>query len=269
MDGRNWHVRFCPVDLSFMQLLTMERSLLDKYRRLELEHWWFRVRSGILTDGMEALCEERKGLRILNVGAATGRSTEILQPYGDVVSVEYDEPSFLFCKEVLKMDIVRASILELPFANDSFDIVCCFDVIEHVEDDGKAVEELVRVCRPGGAVFITVPAFMSLWSDHDRVNQHFRRYRESGLKVLFSAHKGRTVRSTYFNSLLFLPIWLVRRLQRLLPGNRHKPLKADNEFLQSRLTDRIFGAVFSMERSLLRRVDFPFGVSLMSVWRKS
>ena len=247
----------------------MDRQLLDQYRRLELEHWWFRVRSGILTDGMDVICKGREGLRILNVGAATGRSTEILQPYGKVESVEYDEPSCLFCRDVLGMDVVRASVTELPFGGASFDIVCCFDVIEHVEDDRRAVDELVRVCRPGGSVFVTVPAYMSLWSDHDRVNHHFRRYVKGGLCALFSRHQGRATRTTYFNSLLFPPIWLVRSLQRLLPGNTGKQARPDNEFMQNAVTDKLFGAVFGFERRLLRHFDFPFGVSLMTVWRKS
>lgn len=245
----------------------MDRHFLDGYRRLELEHWWFRVRSGILTDVMDVMHDGKSPLRILNVGAATGRSTEILQPYGKVDSVEYDEPSFRFCTEVLGLDVIRASITELPYPDDCFDAVCSFDVVEHVEDHFKAVSELVRVCRPGGFVFITVPAFMSLWSDHDRVNHHFRRYVKGGLSALFAPHEGRTVRSTYFNSLLFPPIWLVRRLQRFRPGG----LKAepDSDFAQNPVTDRVFGTVFGMERRLLRHLDFPFGVSLMMVWRKA
>jgi SAM-dependent methyltransferase len=205
----------------------------------------------------------------LNVGAATGRSTEILQPYGKVDSVEYDEPSYRFCKEVLGIDVVRASITELPFPDASYDIVCCFDVIEHVEDDAKAVEELIRVCRPGGAVFLTVPAYMSLWSDHDKVNRHFRRYVKGGLAALFAVHGGQTVRFTYFNSLLFPPIWMVRRLQRIFKGKDGETARPDNEFMQNPFTDRLFGTVFGWERRLLRHMDFPFGVSLMMVWRKS
>ena len=246
----------------------MDRHLLDEYRRLELEHWWFRIRAGILADGMDVVCRGRQGLRILNVGAATGRSTEILQPYGKVDSVEYDEPCYLFSRDVLKLDIIQASVTDLPFPDESYDIVCCFDVIEHVEDDRRAVSELVRVCRPGGSVFVTVPAYMSLWSDHDRVNQHFRRYVKGGLCALFSGHQGGTTRTTYFNSLLFPPIWFVRSLQRLLPGKEGEA-RPDNEFMQNAVTDKLFGAVFGIERRLLRHFDFPFGVSLMTVWRKS
>lgn len=247
----------------------MDRHLLDEYRRLELEHWWFRGRSGILTDGMDAISAGRRDLCILNVGAATGRSTEILQPYGKVASIEYDEPSFRFCRNVLKLDILQASVTDLPFPDASFDVVTCFDVIEHVEDHGRAVDEMVRVCRPGGTVFVTTSAYMSLWSDHDRINRHFRRYLLKELVGLFSPHAGRVIRSTYYNTLLFPPIWLVRRMERLLPRKKEEELRPDNEFMQNAFTDGLFGAVFGFERRLLRHMDFPFGVSIMLVWRKS
>lgn len=247
----------------------MDRQLLDKYRQWECEHWWFRVRERILRDGVEDIIRGRRGLRILNVGAATGRSTEILQPFGEVSSIEYDEPSFQYCRDVLKLDIVQASITELPYEDDSFDLVCCFDVIEHVEDDTKGIQELVRVCKPGGTVFLTTSAYMSLWSDHDRLNHHFRRYLMQELEVRFGTSKGRPTRKTYYNALLFPPIWFVRKMQRLLPRKRDEDLKPDNEFLQSPLTDRLFGAIFSLERWLLRIMDFPFGVSIMIVWRKN
>lgn len=247
----------------------MDRQLLDKYRQLELEHWWFRVRARILKDVVRDITQGRQGLSILNVGAATGRSTEILQPFGEVRSVEYDEPCYLYCRDVLRLDIVQASVTDLPFEDDSFDLVCCLDVIEHVEDDTKGIQELVRVCKPGGTVFLTTSAYMSLWSDHDRLNHHFRRYLMRELEERFATTKGMAARRTYYNALLFPPIWLVRKIQRLLPEKREEDLKPDNEFLQSPLTDRVFGAIFSLERRLLRIMDFPFGVSMMIVWRKN
>jgi SAM-dependent methyltransferase len=243
----------------------MERSFLDKYHRIEREHWWFRVRGSIIGDlisGYSGTGEEKK---ILNVGAATGRSTEILQPFGRVKSLEFDGPSYEYCRDILKLDIVQGSVTELPFEDDSFDLVCAFDVIEHVEDDGLAVRELIRVCKPGGIVFVTVPAFMSLWSVHDEVNLHYRRYRKDGLQLLFTG--GRILRTTYFNTLLFPLIWIARSLGNKT-GRGGKNTKPDNEWMQSRLTDFLFGSIFSMERPLLKNMNLPFGVSLALLWNK-
>jgi SAM-dependent methyltransferase len=243
----------------------MERSFLDKYRRIEREHWWFRVRSKILTDQLHLLLKGIRPMQILNVGAATGASTEMLQSFGEVSSLEYDQPSVDYCRDVLKLDVIQGSITALPYADASFDLVCAFDVVEHVEDDRLAVSELIRVCKPGGHVFVTVPAYMSLWSDHDVVNNHYRRYQQTELLALFSS--GSLLRSTYFNTLLFPMIWLARRIGNIFKRKDAAP-KPDNEWMQHPLTDRLFGAVFTLERPLLRHMNLPFGVSLALIWNK-
>ena len=243
----------------------MERTFLDNYRRIELDHWWFRVRSGIITDQLKDLFRQKQPMQILNVGAATGASTEMLQGFGKVSSLEYDQPCVDFCREVLKLDVIQGSITSLPYVDDSFDLVCAFDVVEHVEDDQKAVDELLRVCKPGGIVYVTVPAFMSLWSGHDVVNLHHRRYRKPGLLSLFS--QGSLRRTTYFNTLLFPPIWLARRVGAWLKPRDEAP-KPDNEWMQHPITNFLFGFIFSMERPLLRLFNMPFGVSLAVIWRK-
>lgn len=241
----------------------MERNFLDAYYKLEREHWWFQVRERIIVERLQDMLPKGRKLRILNVGAATGRSTEILQPFGEVQSLEYDVPSYEFCRDALKLSIDNGSILELPYADEQFDLVCAFDVVEHVEDDQKAVQELLRVCKPGGKVFVTVPAFMSLWSTHDLVNQHFRRYTRKDLVSLFLSAGARPERSSYFNFLLFCPIWLVRRLQKLFfSQGRSETLKPDNELAAGGIISKILYRIFDIDRFLLRYFNLPFGVSL-------
>lgn len=246
----------------------MDRNFLDDYFKMEREHWWFRVREGIILDQFRSSVYKGEPLNILNVGAATGRSSEILESFGNVQSIEYDVPSYQFCRDVLKLKIDQGSITELPYYDDSFDCVCAFDVVEHVEDHQKALIELFRVCKPGGKIFITVPAFMSLWSNHDVVNHHFRRYRKQQMLDLFSANGGRLLRTTYFNFFLFIPIFLVRSLQRIFFRKKQEELKPDNDMIESGLINTIFQSIFSFERSLVKKMNFPFGVSLMVVWEK-
>jgi ubiquinone/menaquinone biosynthesis C-methylase UbiE len=166
------------------------------------------------------------------------------------------------------MKIDQGSITELPYPDNAFDCVCAFDVVEHVEDHQKAISELFRVCKPGGKIFITVPAFMSLWSNHDVVNHHFRRYRKHQLLNLFSPNGGRLIRTSYFNFFLFIPIFLVRSIQRMFTLKKQEELKPDNDMIESGFINAVFKAVFSFERSLLRKINFPFGVSLLLLWEK-
>jgi ubiquinone/menaquinone biosynthesis C-methylase UbiE len=235
---------------------------------MEREHWWFRVRGDIILDHFRTGIYMGKSLKILNVGAATGRSSEILEPFGDVQSIEYDEPSYQFCRDMLKMKIDQGSITELPYDDNCFDCVCAFDVVEHVEDDRKAIEELFRVCKPGGKIFITVPAFMSLWSNHDVVNHHFRRYRKNQMLLHFESQGGKLLKTTYFNFFLFFPIYLVRSMQKLLTNKKQEELKPDNDMIESGFINAVFKNIFAIERHLLKKISFPFGVSLLVLWEK-
>ena len=220
-------------------------------------------------DNVKKISVAGRRLKILNIGSATGRTSQALEPFGEVLSVEYDEACYLFCKEELKLSAIMASITNLPLETASFDLVCAFDVVEHVEDDKKAVAEMVRVCKPGGVVFVSVPAFPSLWSNHDVINHHYRRYLKGRLLDLFNGEKGKGIRVSYFNTILFFPVLVFRKLQKLRYSNlKAESLKSDFEIVQVPILNSIFKFIFSSERWLLKYVNFPIGVSLLYLWKK-
>ena len=214
----------------------------------------------------------RTDLKILNIGAATGHSSTLLQQFGTVTSIEFDEDCYEFTRNVVKISIQQGSILELDFPNDTFDLVCAFDVIEHVEDDRVAVAEMRRVAKTGGVLFVAVPALMFLWSEHDVVNHHFRRYTSKILRGLFSAHDAPIFHS-YFNFWLFFPIAVTRLISRLFtkkhlakPENRQSDF--DN-FQSSSVVNSVLKSIFLSENILLKRfITLPVGVSILSSWRK-
>ena len=192
----------------------MQHDYYKEYYELERNHWWFVAREGILSNYIQQLIQQEKlpsaDLKILNVGCGPGRSSEYLSKFGKVTSIEYDKFCCEFASEKTGLEIINGSITELPFSDNSFDLVCAFDVIEHVEDDLLAVNEMKRVVKDEGIIFITVPAYMSLWSHHDEINQHFRRYKLHEVDRLFKFDKnGKTIFSSYFNFFLFLPITLI------------------------------------------------------------
>ncbi|HEU4717744.1 MAG TPA: class I SAM-dependent methyltransferase [Bacteroidia bacterium] len=252
----------------------MEKSYYEEYYRYERSHWWFTVRSRILENTLRRHLPKGKKPRILNIGVATGASTEMLMKLGEVTSVEYDKDCCEFVSGILGTKVYNESITALPFGDSSFDIVCAFDVIEHVADHVTAVAEMERVCSPGGLVFVTVPAFMSLWSKHDVINHHERRYRLKGLRELFRPRKGHEVRSSYFNTILFPPIFIFRQAGRLL-FRRRSTEEATSDFetvsttsFTGKIINRMLGALFSMEIFLLRFMRFPAGVSILFLWQK-
>ncbi len=251
----------------------MEKQYYQEYYELERKNWWFRVRNQLLMQRVQKLIPSAKPIRILNVGVATGSTSELLSQWGEVTSIEYDKECAEFAQEKTGLPIINGSILELPFADNTFDLVCAFDVIEHIEDDAKGVSELKRVCKSEGWVAVSVPAFMFLWSHHDVINHHFRRYTMSLLKGVFLKDtSGKIAYSSYFNSLLFLSIATFRLASELIPKKWiRKGTGADNHiFAQESWTSKLLFQIFNLEKPWLNSgLTFPFGVSAMLCWKKN
>lgn len=252
----------------------MNQDYYKNYYHLERNHWWFVVRLEILKQELQkiALLEDKKinKRKILNIGIATGKTSEMLSEFGEVTSVEYDGVCAEFVRQKLNIKVIEGSILELPFEENSFDWVCAFDVVEHVEDDKKAISEMNRVCKEQGKICITVPAFQSLWSHHDEVNQHFKRYKINEVVKLFDLQSDNSnfkiLRKTYFNSFLFIPIWLFRKLNFLIPQQFiRKGAGSDFEiYKENHFLDSILKGIFRIEKKLFQKnISFPFGVSLL------
>lgn len=242
----------------------MQKDYYQQYYKLEREHWWFQVRGEIILEHIESISKDFSGrLKILNIGVATGHTSTLLSKIGEVKSVEYDKECYEFTRQLPDMDIINASITELPFADETFDLVCAFDVVEHIADDVKAVSEMNRVCKKGGKLCVTVPAFMLLWSEHDIINHHERRYTKPQLSALFTDNE--LIFSTYFNFLLFLPIAAFRILKTAISGKpKVEDAQSDFMHLEQNIFTKLTRLIFAIEKPFLRnRIKFPFGVSIL------
>jgi SAM-dependent methyltransferase len=254
----------------------MKHEYYKEYYELERNHWWFKAREKIIINYIKELISRSElstvNLKILNVGCGPGRSSEYLSEFGNVTSIEFDEFCCEFAKKQTGLDIINGSITALPFEENTFDLVCAFDVVEHVEEDQLAVNELKRVTKRDALVLITVPAFMSLWSYHDVINHHFKRYRNKEIRVLFNTtNNGEEIFSSYFNFILFTPIFIVRQFNNLL--NLHKKRSgsgSDFQTFKSGVLNTVLFKIMSFERKLInRRIYLPFGVSILYNWKKN
>lgn len=247
----------------------MDKNYYNDYFYLERENWWFKVRASIIFDHLRKSVPSKQ-LNILNVGAATGHTSVLLEEFGQVTSIEYDPECFDFTKEKLGINIINASATALPFDDETFDLVCAFDVIEHIEEDALAVSEMGRVCKKGGILCLTVPAFMGLWSKHDDINQHFRRYILADLVPLFDELNGKVNYSTYFSTNLFVPLYVFRKLTRVIPEKWIRK-DAGSDFTIIARENKLNGILywlFNLERYWLRKYSFPFGSSILLSWTK-
>ena len=148
----------------------------------------------------------------------------------------------------------------IPFVGQTFDLIALLDVLEHLDDDAAALRALRVRLKPGGWLLITVPAYPFLWSRHDELHHHKRRYVARDLRAVIEAVGLRVHYLSYFNTWLF-PLIAAVRLARV--GSGHSgDLSMPNKFANALLTQ-----IFASERLLLGRVAFPFGVSLLALAR--
>lgn len=248
----------------------MERDYYKEYYRLEREHWWFLARNNIVINHVRKFLPKNQKTKILNIGVATGRTSELLAELGEVTSVEYDKDCCDFVRRKINIDVMNASILDLPFEDSMYDLVCAFDVIEHVEDDTLAMSEMKRVCKDRGIISVTVPAFNFLWSHHDEINHHHRRYTKQQLLALINA-KDKVIYSSYFNFWLFFPIAVFRFLSSRILSYVHNGKNGGSDFSVgggSKLLNDVLFRLFNSENFFVSRsMRLPVGISILATWR--
>lgn len=242
----------------------MKLELYDKYREVEASHWWFEVRRKIIRDLFLKYNISNKS-KILDVGCNYGYFVGELQKqgfeycFGTDISKQAIE--YGIQKGIKNLSVSLAEKLSHP--DNTFDLTMALDVIEHIEDDKMAIREISRITKPGGYFFVMVPAYMYLWSLQDDVAKHFRRYNKKTLASSIENSGFEIVRMTYFNSILFFPIMIIRKLEHFTKTNRSSDFDLNNA-----LTNSILKIVFGLEKPLLRFMNFPFGVSILMIARK-
>ena len=233
--------------------------------RLERTHWWFVGRQKILQDVLSSFIPG-KVRRALDIGSSTGAHAPLLQSRSkEVLLVEMSSGAALLSrKSGSGATVLQGTYPGVP-TEGKFGLVTFFDVLEHMENDVSAVRHAEGLLEPGGFLVCTVPAFDFLWSEHDVLEGHYRRYRKQEVRALISQNTRLKIRRlSYFNITFFLPVVIFRTLKNLLRIRTEAtdikiPLPVVNNFAA-----RLFGS----ERWPLRFFDFPFGVSLICVAQK-
>ncbi len=153
---------------------------------------------------------------------------------------------------------------QIPFAGTKFDLITMFDVLEHIEDDNAALRAVAARISQNGVLFLTVPAFQFIFSRHDRLHHHFRRYSKKELVEKVKAAGFEIEFVNYWNFFLFPVAYVVRLLDFLFM--EHIP--AVGAKASSPATNNLLIKLVSAERHLLKKMAFPFGLSFIMVARK-
>jgi ubiquinone/menaquinone biosynthesis C-methylase UbiE len=239
----------------------------EKMYKLEDSYWWFVGKRRIAQNLIEEFVPLNRKEAILDVGCGTGATMRFLDHYGQVYGIDISETALCFCQKRALSGLSRASALRLPFTDSSFSLITAFDVLYHeaVVDDLAALKEFHRVCRGGGSVLISEPAFNFIWSGHDVAYHGKRRYVASELESKLEKVGFQVVKLSYSNALLFPLIFAFRTWKRLsrLSSETRSDLKPLNPYL-----NRALLAVYDLEASLVCNTRLPVGSSVVCVARK-
>lgn len=238
----------------------MERVVYDRMAELDELHWWYRARRQVLQALIERVVAPPPGAHILEVGCGTGHNLAMLGRFGKVDAIEVDAEARAFAEKRTGRPVSSAPLPALPgIERGHYDLVAALDVVEHIADDRAAVEALASCLKPGGKLLVTVPAHQWMWSAHDELNHHKRRYSKRGLARLIEGSPLKLDRIGYFNSLLF-PLAVGARMASKLTGRG-----GDDDSLPPRPLNYLFERVFGAERRLIGTVPLPPGLSLFAV----
>lgn len=219
-----------------------------------------RARRDLLDAMVSDLFEKNKKSNILEVGAGTGDNIRVLEKYGDVYATDINKDVIGMIPPELCREVKIADASELPYDDGFFDMVVCFDVLEHIKNEKRSVSEMFRVLKKGGLLFFSVPAFGFLFSGHDKGLGHFRRYSKSELKGLF--RRFREVRISYWDFFLLVPISIVKLLGKG-SGSGVMIIKLP------RFLNTILYAILKIENKLIKHgLNLPVGTSLVGHCRK-
>ena len=247
----------------------MKHEEYERMYRFEDRYWWFIARRHLITSLLETYYARDGRSCILDIGCGTGAMLDDLKPFGAVIGADFSPEALQFCvTRGAPADLARADVRRLPFADASFDVVTAMDIIEHIDDDKAASSEIFRVLKPGGRLLVTVPAFPSLWSEHDEALHHFRRYTKPRLKDLFQRVGLQVDKLSYTVTTLFAPIWVYRQVSNVLPSRRAGAEKKANLVNFSGPVNRALLSLSQWETRLVKSWNFPFGVSVVCVARK-
>ena len=240
----------------------MEKEEYSKMYELELDYWWFKGKRFLVKIWLDKYFSNRKNLTILDVGCGTGMNMQLLEQYGLVYGLDASDDSLSFCKKRGLNNLAKASAENIPCKNDCFDIVTMLDVLYHknIRDDNRALKEISRTLKKDGILIITDSAMKCLWSRHDIAVHAGRRYNKMELQKKLENTGFKIEKISYFNFLLFLPVFVSRKICNFAGAGPKSDIQKINPFLNT-----LIHKYYSFEVYLLKYLNYPWGISIFAI----
>ena len=235
----------------------MEDHLYRQFYEIENDHWWFAARRKILIAYLRHRVDTSPRLKLLDVGCGTGSILAEASHYCDAYGLDASPQAVEFCQKRGLSKLFVGNLDTYP-GGERFDVITLLDVIEHLDDDLGVLKQAHARLADNGHVLITVPAYQWLWSSHDVVNHHKRRYTRKHLSTVVSNAGFSIDHVTYFNTVLF-PIALMRRVFARASSTK----QADDFVIPSGPVNAALYGIFRLEGSVVPYITLPFGLSVL------
>jgi SAM-dependent methyltransferase len=242
----------------------MDAELINAENGLEESYWWFVGRRAIL-DRLLRRFALRTHLAV-DLGCGSGRNMLLLARHCDYVMGFDRSPAALKLAAARGFPIVCADGQSIPLADSSVNLLCAFDVLEHLDDDMRALSEIHRVLQPGGFLLVTVPAYRFLWSEHDEALLHRRRYVATELHIKMTRSGFRVLKRSYAVFFFFVPIVLYRLFRGVFPKDPFAP-RASHVMLPA-FANNLLVALLRIEAWLMGKINLPWGTSIVVLAQK-
>jgi SAM-dependent methyltransferase len=250
----------------------MRDELLQKFETVESRHWWWEGRRKLVEDFLNSI-KSRPNLVILDVGCGTGETMSFIKRIREktrVWGVDNSRVAINYAINRGHKTVKLADAKKMPFRTEMFDAVLALDVLEHINNPGKVLLEMKRLLKPGGKILITSPAMKFIWSRHDVGQGHVTRFNRDELEQLAKETGLKTELVSYFNFFLSGPIILIRALSRF-PGLGFVA-NYDNGVnygvVNIKWLNDLLKRVFVAETGRIRKINYPWGISIMAVMVK-
>jgi SAM-dependent methyltransferase len=232
---------------------------------VEDRHWWYVGMKRITLTLISRFYPYRRDLQILDTGCGTGAAMGYLAPFGTVTGCDLSMLALGYCQKRRLSHLCQATIVSLPFADECFDLVTSFDVLYHcaVEDYGQALKEFHRVLKPGGRLFLRLPAYDWLRGRHDEAFHTAHRFTAAELRRAFASANLSVEKLSYANTLLF-PLALGKRMaERVVPGKTASDIHPNPPWQDALLVRFLY-----LEARWLAHHTLPFGLTVVGLGRK-
>ena len=209
-----------------------------------------------------------KNRKILDIGCGTGTELKILSRFGQITALDINKEALELAKKN-NCQIILADIEKYDLDNNYYDAVCCFDILEHLENDQQAIKNIFNSLKKGGYFLFTVPAYQFLFSSHDIVLGHQRRYSKKEIALKLKKAGFKMVKLDYWNSLLFPAIFAIRITKKIFIKISNKNIHKSDLKNYNKYIEQILFYILNLENKLMPyNIKLPFGLTIYGIAKK-